>query len=206
MEQGIIPFEFLGIVKDYNGLDITQTPNYVEILWKNCIARFLKSHGWDMTSKSKSESKDDIASKSNVPVHTDDKLICAQLETHDLNCAQLETCVFSETLPKDGNYCEPLVPDTSDQKHDLNNYFLQNSKINVQLPVVADSSIEPSCTISPLPSNCIDQLYKDKGPTEGSNGYLLLEKLSGFLYCTLLGELMYLCITCQPDIGYPHYF
>ena len=31
VDQGIIPFEFLGIVKYYNGVDITQTPNYVEM-------------------------------------------------------------------------------------------------------------------------------------------------------------------------------
>ena len=31
VEQGIVPFEFLGIVKYYNGVDITQTPNYVEM-------------------------------------------------------------------------------------------------------------------------------------------------------------------------------
>ena len=31
VEQGIIQFDFLGIVKDYNGVDITQTPDYVEM-------------------------------------------------------------------------------------------------------------------------------------------------------------------------------
>ena len=202
VEQGIVPFEFLGIVKDYNGADnITQTPDYVEMSCKNHITRLLKSHGWDTTSKLKSESKDNIASKYNVPVHTKNKLICAWSETHDLNCTQLETCTFLETSPKDGNYCKPLVPDTSDQKNDSNN-FLQDSSINSQLSVAADSSMEPSYKISSLPSDCIDQLYKDKGPMEGSNGHLLLEKLSGFLYCTLLGELMYSFITCWPDIGY----
>ena len=45
VEQGIIPFDFLGIVKDYNDVDITQTPDYVEMLCQNYIARLLKSHG-----------------------------------------------------------------------------------------------------------------------------------------------------------------
>ena len=62
--------------------------------------------------------------------------------------------------------------------------------------------MEPSCTIAPLPSDCIDQLYKYKDPEEGSNSHLLLEKSSGLLYHTFLGELMYYFITCQPDIGY----
>ena len=55
VEQGIIPFEFLSIVTDYNGVDITQTPDYIEISCKNYIARLLKSHGWD--TKSPLESK-----------------------------------------------------------------------------------------------------------------------------------------------------
>ena len=30
-ERNIIPFEYLGVVKDYNGCDITQTPDYIEM-------------------------------------------------------------------------------------------------------------------------------------------------------------------------------
>ena len=62
--------------------------------------------------------------------------------------------------------------------------------------------MELSCTIAPLPSDCTNQLYKDKGPAEGLNGHLLLVKSPVFLYHTLLGELMYSFIMCQPDIGY----
>ena len=47
VEQGIIPFKFLGIVTNCNGVDITQTPDYIEISCNNYIARLLKSHGWD---------------------------------------------------------------------------------------------------------------------------------------------------------------
>ena len=184
VEQGIVPFEFLGIVKDYNGVDITQTPDYVEMSCRNYISRLLKSHGWDTTPKSKLESKNNIGSKSNVPIHTDDKF-CAQSEIHDLTCARLETRAFLETSLKEGNHFEPLVPDMSDQNHNSNN-FSQDLKINLQLPVVADTSMKLSHTMSPLPSDCIDQLYSNEGPLEGSNPHLLLEKLSGFLYCTFL--------------------
>ena len=31
VEANIVPFEFLGIVKDYNGVDIIQTPDYIEM-------------------------------------------------------------------------------------------------------------------------------------------------------------------------------
>ena len=30
-ESDIIPFKFLGVVKDYNGVDIIQTPDYIKI-------------------------------------------------------------------------------------------------------------------------------------------------------------------------------
>ena len=73
---------------------------------------------------------------------------------------------------------------------------MQDLKINLQLPFVADASMEPSRAISPLPSDYIDQLYNNEGPTESSNAQILLEKLSGFLYHILLGELMYSFITC----------
>ena len=83
VEQGIAPFEFLGIVKDYNGVDITQTPNYMEMLCKNYISRLLKSNGWDTKSRldlleSKtdfSESKKDATNTGTSIVHTLDKLI-----------------------------------------------------------------------------------------------------------------------------------
>ncbi len=52
-ERNIIPFEYLGDVKDYNGCDITQTPDYIEMSYGNYIPRLLKSHGWD-TDSSKS--------------------------------------------------------------------------------------------------------------------------------------------------------
>ena len=31
-EEDIIPFEFLGVVNDYNGVDIKQTSHYIEML------------------------------------------------------------------------------------------------------------------------------------------------------------------------------
>ena len=48
--DGVIPFEFLGIVKDYNGVDIKQTKDYIEMSCANYIRRLLKSHGWDKDS------------------------------------------------------------------------------------------------------------------------------------------------------------
>ena len=36
-EENIVLFEFLGIVKDYNGVDIKQTPDYIEMLSKSYL-------------------------------------------------------------------------------------------------------------------------------------------------------------------------
>ena len=44
--QNIVPMEFLGVVNDYNGVEIKQTPYYIEMSCKNYIARLLRSNGW----------------------------------------------------------------------------------------------------------------------------------------------------------------
>ena len=49
-DKGDIPFEYLGLVQDYKGTDLVQTKKYIEINCSNYIARFLKSHGWDIES------------------------------------------------------------------------------------------------------------------------------------------------------------
>jgi len=53
-----------------------------------------------------------------------------------------------------------------------------------------------------MPDDSIHHMYKDVGPIEGIIEHQLLEKKSGFTYRTLLGEMMYAYVTCQPDIGY----
>ena len=60
-----------------------------------------------------------------------------------------------------------------------------------------------SCTNpTPLPENCIPQLYSQVGPSEGTVEHAELSTQSGFSYHSLLGELMYAYVTCRPDIGY----
>ena len=49
-EKGDIPFEYLGLVKDYKGTDLVQTKKYIEMNYSNYIAWFLKFHGWDVAS------------------------------------------------------------------------------------------------------------------------------------------------------------
>ena len=44
-DKGNILFEYLGLVKDYNGTNLVQTNKYIEMNCSNYIARFLKYHG-----------------------------------------------------------------------------------------------------------------------------------------------------------------
>ena len=118
VEQGIVPFEFIGIVKDYNGVDITQTPDYMEMLCKNYIARHLQYHGWDTKLKLDSsesttdllESKKDATNTSIV--HTVDKL----------SCTQSESCASSETSRKCRNYCDPLISNRLKRMHNSDKF------------------------------------------------------------------------------------
>ena len=54
----------------------------------------------------------------------------------------------------------------------------------------------------PMPTDCIDKMYTELGPKEGTVHHTALEKKAGFSYQTLLGESMYAYITCRCDIGY----
>ena len=48
--QCIIPFEYLCIVEDYNGVEIKQTTHYIEMSCENYVQRLLRSHGWEHPS------------------------------------------------------------------------------------------------------------------------------------------------------------
>ena len=47
------PFAYLGLVKDFNGVDISQTNEYIEISSSNYIDRVMRSHGWETEPRSK---------------------------------------------------------------------------------------------------------------------------------------------------------
>ena len=46
----MVPNKFLGVVKDYNKVDVKQIPNYIDMLCKSYLLWLLKSHGWDTIS------------------------------------------------------------------------------------------------------------------------------------------------------------
>jgi hypothetical protein len=49
-EEDIVPLEWLGIVEEYNGVDIKQTDIYIEMNCTGYINRLLKTHVWDTES------------------------------------------------------------------------------------------------------------------------------------------------------------
>ena len=45
-----ILFKFLGVIRDYNGVDVIQTPDYIKMTCTNYIICLLISHGWNTVS------------------------------------------------------------------------------------------------------------------------------------------------------------
>ena len=75
-------------------------------------------------------------------------------------------------------------------------------QINRNPPICHGPTTKICKPMCPLPTDCIEPMYVDEGPLENTTGHFILEKKKGFNYCTLLGELMYVYITCCPDIRY----
>ena len=61
---------------------------------------------------------------------------------------------------------------------------------------------KPSKNYLPLPDLCLKNIYKECGPDEGTVDAYKLKLSQGFGYRTLFGEMMYVYVTCRPDIGY----
>ena len=99
--------------------------------------------------------------------------------------------LLSHVMPK---YATATVPADSDTK--------VNTVPKSKTKKIFKDCMRSSLPIAPLPTDCMEQMYKEKGPMENTVEHRVLEKLKGFAYFTLLGELMYAYITCCPDIGY----
>ena len=65
-----------------------------------------------------------------------------------------------------------------------------------------EECMKSSKPIAPIPSGSIEQVFNDKGPPEGTTAHQVLGTRSRFNYRNVLGELMYVYITCRPDMGY----
>ena len=65
----VIPFEYLGLVTNYNGVQVNQTRDYIEIHCCDCIERLLKTHGWSSESPTNSPTMG-LNSAMHMAVHT----------------------------------------------------------------------------------------------------------------------------------------
>ena len=163
-EQNIVPIEFLGVVNDYNGVEIKQTPYYIEMSCKNYIKRLLRSHSWESTEDKETSSLVDPSIAAVAALHL------------------LETAIENEDYLKDNAKFQPSTSKLLEA--------IKNDPLNI-----SNRSI-------PMSTDCIERIYKESGPKEGTAHHKALEDSVGFSYRTLLGELMYAMITCRPDIGY----
>ena len=91
----------------------------------------------------------------------------------------------------------PILPD-SNNNDDKSNCRINSSKS--KSPIL--DFIHTSKPSSPLPLDCIEQMYLEECSLENTTVHLALKKKKGFNYCNLLGESMYAYILCCPDIGY----
>ena len=66
-EANIILFKFLEVVKDYNGVDVKQTLDYIEMLCKSYLLWLLKSHGWDTMSSKQLPDENIAVPKNAIP-------------------------------------------------------------------------------------------------------------------------------------------
>ena len=175
-EDGTIPFEFLGVVTDYNGVDIIQTPDYIEISCKNYILRLLKSHGWDTPSTTAPPIEKIALPKDAIPPDPS-PTTAAAASVNKLNVLK--------------HHGVPILKNSNINEDE------GNCRINSSMPNSTTSDfMHTSKPSSPSPSDCIDQMYLEDDPFKNTTAHLVLEKKKGFNYCTLLGELMYAYITC----------
>ena len=64
-----LPITFLGLVRDYTGVDIQQYSTAISISAEGYIERLLKTHGWDKPSSKESDSEH--STKPIAPLPTD---------------------------------------------------------------------------------------------------------------------------------------
>ena len=88
----------------------------------------------------------------------------------------------------------------SDEKNDERDD--RDSSLTIQDRPMFTDSMKSSKPNTPLTSDSAEQMFKQEGPIEHSPEAEVLQRRCGFSYRTVLGELMYACVTARPDTGY----
>ena len=151
-EEGIIPIEFMGIVTDYNGVDINQTTDYIEMSSESYLKRLFKSHGWDKDIKFLSDFSDFLQNATDSDL--DQLGIPATSVAEAIN--SLETISGSSPVsPFQDVMNVSKVKPTSDPSG--------NTPPSITVPESKKITSTGTKPLAPMPSDCIDKMYTEEG-------------------------------------------
>ena len=145
---------------------------------KSYIEHLLKSHGWETMSTKSLPDENFQLPKNAIPLYT----ILTHASAVSLNKSQVNR--------EDGLPVQPVDDDNNN-----------GTQINCNPPICHNLNTKISKPMCPFLTDYIEPMYSSEGLLENTTGHVLMEKKKGFNYCTFFGELMYVYITCRPDIG-----
>mmetsp|Transcript_48987 Transcript_48987/g.49742 ORF Transcript_48987/g.49742 Transcript_48987/m.49742 type:complete len:177 (+) Transcript_48987:844-1374(+) len=164
----------------------------------NYINRFLKSHGWDVASDKPNTAPTTVTNSRTWDqwmeagrIAEDRRLADLANESTDVEHAPAASVTTSiTTTGLSSVHVNTPAPDLSDDElvtlqlkdKNINNEFapmltLPKGKVNENN---FEDCMKSSRPIAPIPSGSIDQMFRDKGPPEGTAAHQVLETKSKF--------------------------
>ena len=115
-EEGIVPFEYLGIVKDYNGVGIQQISHYTEMNCQNYIQRLNRTHGWDPQDKTSPSDDEPTTSAASVDISVNENVPNLLTKPEQLKDSLLSNYSQNQIVPVLSNSIEKMYkePDTKE--------------------------------------------------------------------------------------------
>ena len=122
-EKGIISFEFLGVVNDYNGVDIKQTSHYIEMSCQNYINCLCQSYGWDVKTTLQEE---ELASE----IHSLFDISSLQIQERKQDRLPNTSMYFASrrTVPMPSDYIKKMYKETGPKEHTPNHKILETKR------------------------------------------------------------------------------
>ena len=195
-DKGKILFEYLGLVKDYNGMDLVQTKKYIKINCLDYIKHFFKSHGWDVVSN-----QPDLTPTVFTNTRTWDQWMENANNIDRGNNNANVTHATAASITTTGLYSVNTLPSAPDLPDDelvalhlkdtnKNNDFapyliLPKDKVNKNN---IEEYMKSSKSIKLIPSGSIKQMFCDKGPPEGTVVHQVVETQLKFNYLNVFSE------------------
>ena len=214
-DKGDIPFDYLRLVQDYNGTDLVQNKKYIAMNCSNYIARFLKSHGWDVASDQLDTAPTTVTNSRTWDNWIEAKRLAdlGKDSTDNKNTDVTHTTAASITTTgllsvnttnsaPDLSYDELVALKLKNKNENRDFSFMLTPLKGEVNEYNLEECMKSSMPIAPIPSGSIEQMFRDKGAPEDTTAYQVLKTSSKYNYQNVLGELMYVYITFCPDIGY----